>query len=211
MTSESISQWAPGPEVQTQEQRILAALWAGDPNAPRALYDTYAGYVDRVLCRILGPDGDIPDLLQEVFVAALANFRDVRKGESLKHWLASVAVFKARSYLRKMGRRRRLRALFLRTSEIPHVDAPDSQEAMLAESLRLILDKMSSDLRIPFSLRHLEGMQLEEVASVCGVSLATIKRRLGSAEGRFLTAARQDPDLWDCVSRSGKWKTAIAK
>jgi RNA polymerase sigma-70 factor, ECF subfamily len=51
------------------------------------------------------------------------------------------------------------------------------------------------DDRIAFALRFIEGMELTEVASLCGTSLATIKRRLASARKKFESMAGTYPEL----------------
>jgi RNA polymerase sigma-70 factor (ECF subfamily) len=39
--------------------------------------------------------------------------------------------------------------------------------------------------RIAWTLRYIEGQQLEEVAGICGCSLATAKRRISAAQERI--------------------------
>src|SRR6187549_2325135 len=46
-----------------------------------------------------------------------------------------------------------------------------------------------------FVMRHVEGIELEELATACRVSLSTIKRRLARAEQRFAAIATRDPVL----------------
>ena len=45
------------------------------------------------------------------------------------------------------------------------------------------------------TLRFMAGFGLEELAEVCGCSLATVKRRLLEARRQFETLARNDPVL----------------
>jgi RNA polymerase sigma-70 factor (ECF subfamily) len=66
---------------------------------------------------------------------------------------------------------------------------------------------MPVDLRIPFALRFVDGMELRDVAEACDCSLATVKRRLASAEKRFLALANRDPALAAAVARSVRWGT----
>ena len=40
-------------------------------------------------------------------------------------------------------------------------------------------------LRVPWILHHIEGESLPEVARLCGVSLATVKRRVAGADERI--------------------------
>ena len=71
----------------------------------------------------------------------------------------------------------------------------------------LLLDRLPADERIAFALRYIEGMELAQVAVVCDVSLATIKRRLGRAEQRFTAGARGDAVLCRWLEAGGRWAT----
>ena len=54
------------------------------------------------------------------------------------------------------------------------------------------MDKLSVDLRIAWSLRHLHKESLEDVAQLAGCSLATAKRRIAAAEQRIRAELSDD-------------------
>lgn len=56
------------------------------------------------------------------------------------------------------------------------------EERLLLARVYAALDRISVDERLAWSLRHLEGERLDEVAALCGCSLATVKRRIASAQ-----------------------------
>jgi DNA-directed RNA polymerase specialized sigma24 family protein len=97
-------------------------------------------------------------------------------------------VFRARAAIRRRRRRRWL-AFF---GELPEVEAAwasgDVREA--ARSVYAIFARMPEDERIPFALRMLEGLSLEETAAACGMPLGTLRRRLVRGERRFFKLAR---------------------
>jgi RNA polymerase sigma-70 factor (ECF subfamily) len=45
-------------------------------------------------------------------------------------------------------------------------------------------------LRVPWLLRHVEGHEVRELAALCGMSLATAKRRLALADERVARRLR---------------------
>jgi len=186
---------------------LLAGLRAGDRDAQLALYDAYGRHVRRVVGRILGPDPQLADVLQDVFLNALKNAGSVRDPERLKGWLTAVAVNTARGRIRRRTRRRWLR--FLPSHEVPEVADPgaDPEAREALRQLYVLLDKMSSELRIPFTLRFIDDMPLTEVAEACSVSLATIKRRLTRAEHRFVALARGNEALAPWVARHPRWRS----
>ncbi|MEZ4313044.1 MAG: sigma-70 region 4 domain-containing protein [Polyangiaceae bacterium] len=83
--------------------------------------------------------------------------------------------------------------------------AADKEVRGALEATYAVLGELPADERIAFALRFIEGMELTEVAASCGVSLATIKRRIGRAEGRFVEKARRHPILAGRVEGGTRW------
>lgn len=174
---------------------LVHAITRGDRAAAAEMFDRYAPRVRRVLLRILGPDPDLSDLVQDVFVHALRDLPKLRDPAALGGWLTGMAVHVARRAIRRRSRWRWLR--FFAPEDLPEMPAAAADEAA-SEELRAtygILGGLPEDERIAFSLRFLEGMELTEVAAACGVSLATIKRRLRRAEDAFRAEAARHPAL----------------
>jgi RNA polymerase sigma-70 factor (ECF subfamily) len=181
--------------TSADDSAFVARLRAGDRVAIGALFDRHADKVERVLFRVLGVDAEVPDLLQDVFVHAMTGIAAYRGDETnLAAWLTRIAVRVARKCIRRRATRR---LLGLRTpGELP--DWPTSESPELQTVLRrayAVLEKLPARERVPFALRHLEGMQLVEVAEACDTSLATTKRRLAAARVRFERLAARDPML----------------
>ncbi|MBW2732056.1 MAG: RNA polymerase sigma factor [Deltaproteobacteria bacterium] len=187
------------------DSALVAALQSGHPGAPAALFDRYGQHVQRVLANVLGLDPELADLLHEVFAQALKSVRGIKDGERLKAWLTTIAVHTARGCIRSRTRRRWLR--FGATEELPEAVAQgvsdEAREAM--RSTYELLGALSADLRIPFTLRFIHGMELTDVAESCGVSLATIKRRLAKAERTFIARARREPTLVSWIAEGSRW------
>lgn len=182
------------PVVATDAE-ILAAVAERRAVGCAALYDRYHRLVRRILIRLLGAHEEVHDLVQDVFLSAVRTIHRVRTPEMLRSWMTSVAVLTARQELRRRRRKRFL--LFLPTQDLPEVEASQSPPDV-REALRVtyrILSTLPADLQIAFVLRFIEGMELTDVAEACQVSLATIKRRLGSAKDRFEKAAQREPAL----------------
>jgi len=182
------------------DAQIVAAIRAGDGAGGAALYDRHHGYVRRVLLRVLGPDAELHDLIQDVFVAAIDSIERLAEPNALRGWLAAISVHCARAELRRRTRSRRV-SLFP-SSELPQVEAPIAPPE-LDEAVRAtyhVLTRLSADERISFALRFIEGMELEELATACGVSLATAKRRLARARKKFVTIAQTYPSLSDWLA-----------
>ena len=191
--------------VAESDTALVAALRAGHATGGAALYDRYHRHVRRVLVRVLGPDEDLGDLVQDVFVEAIDSMDRLNAPEALRGWLASIAVFRARAEIRRRTRSRWF-PLFA-VDRLPEVAAPVSTPE-IDEAVRAtyrVLTKLPADERIAFALRVIDGMQVNEVADACRVSVATVKRRLSRAERRFVTIARGVPEIAEWLKRGTRW------
>jgi len=187
------------------DQAIVAALRSGHDAGGAALYDAYHDHVWRVLVRVLGPDADLKDLVQDVFVEAIDSIHRLAAPDALRGWLASIAVFRARSEIRRRARSRWF-PLFS-SDHLPEVIAPVATPE-IDEAVRAtyrVLAKLPADEQIPFALRFIDGMQVAEIAAACRVSLATVKRRLTRAQKRFLAMARHVPEIVEWLERGTRW------
>jgi RNA polymerase sigma-70 factor (ECF subfamily) len=189
------------------EAALLSALRGGETPARAVLFERHAPKVERLLFRLLGPDPDICDAVQDVFLAALRSIGAYRGDTSgLDAWLASITVFTARGILR----RRRARA-WLRLEapdalpELPHDDVDPSLRQVMRRTYSA-LSKLPANERIVFTLRYVAGMSLPEIADSCRTSRATVIRRLSRARRSFEAAARRDPALaeWVTGGRDGE-------
>jgi RNA polymerase sigma-70 factor (ECF subfamily) len=182
----------PAPE---SDELLVLSLRARHPDAGTLLFDRYAPHVRRVLVRVMGPDSEILDLVHDVFVTALESVNRLVDPRALRAWLTQIAVFTARARIRRRVRGRVLR--FLPFSELPEPELPpaDFEASESMQAVYRVLDALDTDQRIAFALRFVAGMELTEVAASCGVSLATIKRRLAKAQESFVRAAGREPAL----------------
>src|SRR5690242_7853663 len=86
---------------QPDDATLVAAVRRGDPAARRLLFERHAPHVARVLARLLGPDGELADLVHDVFLMALRDLAHLNEPAALKAWLTSVTVYVARGHIRK--------------------------------------------------------------------------------------------------------------
>lgn len=177
------------------EYAELVELAHADPEAGLTrLHKRFASTVNRLVWRLLGPDPDHDDLVQQVFFAMLTSIKQLRDPTKLEVWVRTVTVNAVRQELR----RRTVRRLFW--SEHKHIkrvgDLVEEVESRdLLEQCVDVLDKIPSAQRLVFVLHFVEGHSLKDVAEMCGYSHITAKRRLKSANKRFRSLIRHRPDL----------------
>ena len=176
------------------EAALVKAVLAGDVRARATFFDLHAGLVQRVLARALGADGELEDLLHDVFVEAFASLRGLRDPRAIRAWLVGVAAHTARRCIRRRQRGRWL--LFLGEAELPEPSLPLGEDAYgELRTIHQLLGRLGVDEQLVFSLRWLEGMRVDEVAEACALSLSTTKRRLAAAERRFRAKARHHTEV----------------
>ena len=178
-----------GVEIEPlSDDQIVRGLVDHEAFAARALVDQHGPYVRRVIYRVLGADdSEHEDIVQEVFTRAIAGIRQLSSPNALRAWLTQIAVFSARGVIRRRKRSNWLRFL----GDLPERAAEEAPASVreAARAVYQIIEKMPVDERIPYTLRAMEGLDLVELASACGVSVATVRRRLAKAEARFARLA----------------------
>ena len=177
--------WSRGAAAASaaDDLRLVEGLRAREPWATAALVQRHGDHIRRVLMRLLGSDDEQGDLLQEVLTQAWKGIGRLEDPNALQAWLTRIAVFTARGALRRRKRRRWL--VFV--EQLPEPAAPWAGPELrdAARAVYDILGRMPVDQSIPFALRMLEGLDLASTAAACGMSVATVRRRLASAERRF--------------------------
>jgi RNA polymerase sigma-70 factor (ECF subfamily) len=174
---------------------LVKGLCEGDPRATREAWHRFGPMVHRLLLRTLGPEGDLEDLSQEVFITFFDRVKTLRDPRTVTAFLMSITAFKIRYFLRWRWLRRwlflpgRSEPVDLRSVE----QAPEAREALVR--FFKVLDRLSPVDRTAFTLRFVEEMELREVAAAIDLSLATTKRRLTRAWKRVALLVSRDPAL----------------
>jgi RNA polymerase sigma-70 factor (ECF subfamily) len=191
------------PPARSDED-ILRGMRAGEAWAAAALLDRHGPLVERIVRRILGHDQDLQDLVHDAFATILASIHQVRDDKALRGWIISVAANTAHHTIR---RRKLTRLIFFWQTDNPPEIACE-MDLGAREAVRrtyAALDQLPAAERVAFALRFIDEMPLEDVAQACNVSLATIKRRIASAEQRFTSIARRDPVLRTWLEGGRRW------
>lgn len=155
----------------------------GDEWATETIYRRYVRLVASTAQRLLRSDSDVDDIVQETFLIAFEKLDRLVEPAALRGWLAQIAVSRVhrRFRWRKFTRLWSATELGASLHDQATTDASPEQRAELALVDRA-LGRMPLKLRTPWVMRHVIGYQLEDIATACECSLATIKRRIKDAE-----------------------------
>lgn len=182
-------------EAPLDDATLVERARAGDRWAEDALVRRHFGAVVSTVARLLGDPHEAEDVVQDTFASALAELGALREPSVVRSWLLQIAVRKVHRRFRK---RRLLRLLGLASGEpeggLASFASEDASPEVRAELA--LLDRALAGLapaeRIAWTLRRVEGMQLEDVARSCDCSLATVKRRIAAADRRVRAHVRLD-------------------
>ena len=139
--------------------------------------------VTRLCYRLLGWRADVEDVVQDVFYAALRAWPRFRGASAPATWLTRIAVNACRGHLRKRWLRLRY---FTAAEETPEaVQEAGRNEPLLAaerfEQVRAAVRRLPAKYREAVVLRYLEGMPVEQVSDVLGLSRGAMDVRLNRA------------------------------
>jgi RNA polymerase sigma-70 factor, ECF subfamily len=185
---------------EVDDATLVRQLIAQHPQAARAIWQRFAPMVHRILKRSLGPDEDVEDLAQEVFMCVFQKASTLREPQALKAFVVAVTALTVRGELRRRWSRRWMRLPWPGSTPSKLIFHQDIESREALRRFYLILDRISIQDRTAFVLRFMEGLALEDVAIALDVSVATAKRRLARVWDRVVLLAERDTALVEYLS-----------
>jgi RNA polymerase sigma-70 factor (ECF subfamily) len=160
--------------------RLVDQFKCGDGSAFDRIVNEYAADVRVLANRLMGWDGDVEDVVQEVFLSAFTGLKKFKGRSSLRTWLYSITINKCRSHRRK--KMIRLRAF--PGNEVKHDLAATASDSMTAGDFDQVRKAVRS---LPFKycevvvLRYLQESSIEKMCEVLGLPANVIHVRLSRA------------------------------
>src|SRR5450631_716752 len=186
-------------EALSDEELVRRAL-TGDRWGREMLYRRHAGSLLAMTVRLLANRGEAEEIVQDTFVTAFEQLGTLREPGAVRGWLGQIAVnlvrrrFRRGRLMRFLGLDRGADDATLEALADPGVSSDQRAELALVDRL---LRGMRPALRLAWMLRRVDGLELGEVASLSGCSLATVKRRIAGADalvGRHVAEPRNEPE-----------------
>jgi RNA polymerase sigma-70 factor, ECF subfamily len=175
-------------DTAPDDATLVQSARQGDRWAEEALYRRHVAYVAGMVARLLGGASEAEDVVQDTFALGLDRLATLREPAAVRAWFAQIAVSQVRRRLRRV---KLLKRLGLHPSkdhaqlESLAVEEADAETRAELAKLGSALAKLSTDARLTWMLRHVEGEPLKEIARLSGCSLATVKRRLLAASNEL--------------------------
>ncbi|HHH10758.1 MAG TPA: sigma-70 family RNA polymerase sigma factor [Sorangium sp.] len=176
---------------------LVVRAQRGDTKAFAALFRRHRSAVAAIAYRMLGPNADLEDVVQDVFLQVHRSLPRFRNQAKFSTWLHRVAV-----NVVLMTRRRAKSRPQYTYDETPRQEPdarvlPDQQLDKLRRqrAFRRLLDKLSDKKRTVFILHELEGMAPADIAKTVGCPVLTVRTRLFYARRELAQLMRQEPAL----------------
>lgn len=159
-------------------ESTIRAAQAGDREALGAIVDEFTPTVLGAAFGLCGSWDVAGDIAQESFATMIVRLGDLREPAALPGWLMAI--------VRTCARRERGAARPVATQR--HVDiGPEDVivERDEARRLRLAVEALPVDLRLPMVLHYFAACPLADIAGLCELPLSTVKKRMRVARARL--------------------------
>lgn len=168
--------------LEGNDREVIEACRRGDPNAFRALFETYKDRVYSIALRYSGDATVAMDIAQETFLKLLSSIQDFRGDANFETWLFRMVVNRC------LDHHRRGRRLMPMVADLFNL-VRASEETVLHEMLRAefessvqeVVGTLAPEQRIVIVLRYTEGLSYEQIAEILGCSTGTVGSRLNRA------------------------------
>ncbi|MDU4253539.1 sigma-70 family RNA polymerase sigma factor [Pseudomonas sp.] len=182
---------------EAQLQTLLLRGMDGDGAAYREFLSALGTHLRAFLRRRLSQrSGEVEDLLQEVLLAVHNARHTYRPDQPLTVWVQAIARYKLADHFRAYARREALHdPLEDDAGELFAVE--DGEPAQASRDLGKLLLQLPDKQRLPIVHVKLEGLSVEETASLTGLSSSAVKvgiHRGLKALANIIRGLRSDED-----------------
>ena len=178
----------PSPE----EENLVVEAQGGSIEAFNRLVRLHERQVYNVALRMVGQADAAEDVTQDTFLLAYKSLHQFRGG-LFRAWLLRIATNRCYDELRRRQRRPadsfeelafepRPQWTTLASKEDPQ---ERSERLELARALALVLATLQDDQRLVVILSDVQGYSYDEIATITGISLGTVKSRLSRGRSRL--------------------------
>ncbi|MGH2756813.1 MAG: RNA polymerase sigma factor [Actinomycetota bacterium] len=176
-----------------RDEELLRRFLAGDQAAFAELMGRHEDKIFSLAFRMTGDRADALDATQDAFIAAFKKARAFRGESAFSTWLYRIAVNACNDLLRK-----KKRYVLVEDPAGEHLAASGTDVATSASAridVQRALASLQPDYREAVALHDLGGLRYEEIASVTGAQLGTVKSRISRGRKQLAELLEQRDDL----------------
>lgn len=169
------------------DEILVERVKRGDRKAFDALVLKYQGRILNLISRFVHDPSDASDVAQEAFIKAYRALPKFRGDSAFYTWIYRIAVNTAKNYLAA-----RARQPFDAASDFDEMEQIGQSDTLkeqttperllltreLQETIIRAIEGLPADLRSAITLREIDGMSYEEIASVMACPVGTVRSRI---------------------------------
>ena len=181
---------------------LVGRCVAGDPEAFRPLVHRHQRLAFSVASRMLGSRADAQDACQQAFVdayAALDRFKGDGRPNGFSNWLLRIVVNRCKDILKSKKRTEMSlepemgqTAVFSHQVRDPELQLSDSHER---RALERALQGLPTKYREVLVLKDVEELAYEEIRTILGLPITTLKIRVVRARAMMREALERDEGM----------------
>jgi RNA polymerase sigma-70 factor (ECF subfamily) len=186
----NLSEVAINPSAANREidHELVLRAQRGEKRAFGLLVDKYQRKLARLLSRMVRDQTEIEDIVQDTFIKAYRALPNFRGDSAFYTWLYRIGINTAKNYLVSKGRRPTVSTGIeiedaenfedgdeLRTMETPETSMMTKQ---IAQTVNDTVASLPEDLRTAITLREIEGLSYEEIATIMNCPIGTVRSRI---------------------------------
>jgi RNA polymerase sigma-70 factor, ECF subfamily len=182
------------------DQQLVERAQRGDKHAFELLVAKYQRRLARLISRFVRDAAEVEDVTQEAFIKAYRALPAFRGESAFYTWLYRIGINTAKNYLLSLGRRAPTTTSFdaeeaegfEEAGLLQEVSTPENElmSKQVVEVVNASLQQLPDDLRTALTLREIEGLSYEEIATVMNCPVGTVRSRIFRAREAIATNLR---------------------
>lgn len=170
------------------DQQLVERVQRGDKHAFDLLVSKYQRRLGRLISRFVRDPGEAEDVTQDAFIKAYRALPGFRGESAFYTWLYRIGINTAKNHLMSNKRRPPTSTpfdaedseSFEEASLLQEVSTPENElmSKQVVDVVQASLQKLPEDLRSALTLREIEGLSYEEIASVMNCPVGTVRSRI---------------------------------
>ena len=172
------------------DQQLVERVQRGDKQAFDLLVIKYQRKLARLLSQFIRDAAEVEDVTQEAFIKAYRALPSFRGESAFYTWLYRIGINTAKNFLVTQGRRAPTTTSggfdsedaenFEEGSQLREMNTPESElmSKQIAETVNQTLQELPEELRTAITLREIEGLSYEEIASIMNCPIGTVRSRI---------------------------------
>lgn len=181
--------------MSEDEASLIGAAKSGDKSSFEALIRPHQTALYRLALSVTANVDDAEDVFQETVVQVYRAINKFRGESSFSTWLYRIALNAGRNWVRSQCRAASERYINKSAAFAVEYFSSPEDDLITREQRHLVqkaLISLPDHYRDAIVLRHYENLSYEQIASILGVPVGTVRSRLAEGRKRLLEALSMD-------------------